>query len=211
RGPRAGRCRSAGRTGRTDGRRLVVFNGGSLGALRLTGAAVALAALWQDRRDVHLLIKTGPAALPTAVADLAEQGGQLIARAVPYLDRMDLVYAAADLVVCRAGSATVAELAATGVPAVLVPYPHAPGDHQTHNARVLSDAGAGLLLPDGETGAATLAARIGPLLADPARLASMAGAADPGPHARAAELLAAYVLNVAGLPATRPLPSLERL
>lgn len=119
---------------------------------------------------------------------------------------MDQVYAAADLVVCRAGSATVAELAATGVPAVLVPYPHAPGDHQTHNARVLSDAGAGLLLPDGETTAPRLAALLAPLLADPARLAAMAGAADPGPHARAAELLAAHVLRVAGL----PLPTPER-
>lgn len=124
---------------------------------------------------------------------------------MPYLDRMDLVYAAADLVVCRAGSATVAELAATGVPAVLVPYPHAPGDHQTHNARVLSDAGAGLLLSDAEATAERLAELIGPLLADPARLASMAGAADPGPHARAAELLATEVLRVAGL----SLPTLE--
>ncbi|MFD9014472.1 glycosyltransferase, partial [Streptomyces sp. NPDC059552] len=133
------------------GRRLVVFNGGSLGAVRLTGAAVALAGLWQGRDDVQLLVKTGPAALPGAVADLAASGGQRIARAVAYLDRMDLVYAAADLVVCRAGSATVAELAATGVPSVLVPYPYAPGDHQTHNARVLSDAGAGRSVTDSHT------------------------------------------------------------
>ncbi|MFD4865735.1 glycosyltransferase [Streptomyces sp. NPDC058412] len=187
------------------GRRLVVFNGGSLGAVRLTGAAVALARLWQGRDDVQLLVKTGPAALDGALADLAASGGRRIARAVPYLDRMDLVYAAADLVVCRAGSATVAELAATGVPAVLVPYPHAPGDHQTHNARVLSDAGAGLLLSDAETTAERLGDLIGPLLADPVRLASMAGAADPGPHARAAELLAAEVLRVAGV----RLPTLE--
>ncbi|OEJ31612.1 UDP-N-acetylglucosamine--N-acetylmuramyl-(pentapeptide) pyrophosphoryl-undecaprenol N-acetylglucosamine transferase [Streptomyces subrutilus] len=191
------------------GRRLVVFNGGSLGAVRLTRAAAALAGLWQHRDDVQLLVKTGPAALADTVAELAASGGQRIARALPYLDRMDLVYAAADLVVCRAGSATVAELAATGVPAVLVPYPYAPGDHQTHNARVLSDAGAGLLLPDAETTAERLAALVGPLLADPARLASMAGAADPGPHARAAELLAAEVLRVAGLPL--PLPALERI
>ncbi|NDZ91441.1 UDP-N-acetylglucosamine--N-acetylmuramyl-(pentapeptide) pyrophosphoryl-undecaprenol N-acetylglucosamine transferase, partial [Streptomyces sp. SID10115] len=107
-----------------------------------------------------------------------------------------LSYAAADLVVCRAGSATVAELAATGVPAVLVPYPHAPGDHQTHNARVLSDAGAGLLLPDAETTADRLAQLVGPLLADPVRLAAMSGAADPGPHARAADLLAERVLGL---------------
>ncbi|NEB47863.1 glycosyltransferase, partial [Streptomyces sp. SID339] len=170
--------------------------GGSLGAARLTEAAVGLAARWRERRDVHLLIKTGPAALDETRARLAAEGGDAVARAVPYLDRMDLSYAAADLVVCRAGSATVAELAATGVPAVLVPYPHAPGDHQTHNARVLSDAGAGLLLPDAETTADRLAQLVGPLLADPVRLAAMSGAADPGPHARAADLLAERVLGL---------------
>ncbi|MCX5385742.1 glycosyltransferase [Streptomyces sp. NBC_00083] len=179
------------------GARLVLVNGGSLGAARLTAAAVGLAHRWRDRADVHLLIKTGPAQLADTGRQLSGLAG---ARAVPYLDRMDLAYAAADLVVCRAGSATVAELAATGVPAVLVPYPHAPGDHQTHNARVLSDAGAGLLVPDAETTAFRLAGLIEPLLADPARLAAMSGAADPGNHARAADLLAARVLDLASHP-----------
>lgn len=179
-----------------DAARMLLFNGGSLGAARLTEAAVGLAARWRHRPDVQLLIKTGPAALDETRRRLVESGGDAVARAVPYLDRMDLAYAAADLVVCRAGSATVAELAATGVPAVLVPYPHAPGDHQTHNARVLSDVGAGLLLPDGETTAARLAELLGPLLADPERLAAMSGAADPGPHARAADLLAERVIQL---------------
>ncbi|MGW5864114.1 undecaprenyldiphospho-muramoylpentapeptide beta-N-acetylglucosaminyltransferase [Streptomyces sp. NPDC055239] len=179
-----------------EGARMLLFNGGSLGAARLTEAAVGLAARWRHRGDVQLLIKTGPAALDETRRRLAEAGVEATARAVPYLDRMDLAYAAADLVVCRAGSATVAELAATGVPAVLVPYPHAPGDHQTHNARVLSDAGAGLLLPDGETTASRLAELVGPLLADPARLAAMSGAAEPGPHARAADLLAERVIQL---------------
>ncbi|MFI6051660.1 UDP-N-acetylglucosamine--N-acetylmuramyl-(pentapeptide) pyrophosphoryl-undecaprenol N-acetylglucosamine transferase [Streptomyces violascens] len=179
------------------GARLVLVNGGSLGAARLTAAAIGLAGRWRERADVHLLIKTGPAQLEDTQRQLAALPG---ARAVPYLDRMDLAYAAADLVVCRAGSATVAELAATGVPAVLVPYPHAPGDHQTHNARVLSDAGAGLLVPDAETTAFRLAGLIEPLLADPARLAAMSGAADPGNHARAADLLAAKVLELASYP-----------
>ncbi|MFF3697540.1 glycosyltransferase [Streptomyces sp. NPDC002221] len=179
------------------GARLVLVNGGSLGAARLTAAAVGLAERWRDRPDVHLLIKTGPAQLAATERQLSGLPG---ARAVPYLDRMDLAYAAADLVVCRAGSATVAELAATGVPAVLVPYPHAPGDHQTHNARVLSDAGAGLLVPDAETTAFRLAGLVEPLLADPARLAAMSGAADPGNHARAADLLAARVLELASYP-----------
>jgi UDP-N-acetylglucosamine--N-acetylmuramyl-(pentapeptide) pyrophosphoryl-undecaprenol N-acetylglucosamine transferase len=179
------------------GVRLVLVNGGSLGASRLTGAALELAARWSGRGDVRLLVKTGPQALDGARERLRAAGGQ-VAAAVPYLDRMDLAYAAADLVVCRAGSATVAELAALGVPAVLVPYPHAPGDHQTHNARVLSDAGAALLLPDAETTGGRLAELVEPLLADPARLAAMGGAADPGSHARAADLLARRVLRLAG-------------
>ncbi|MGW2396720.1 UDP-N-acetylglucosamine--N-acetylmuramyl-(pentapeptide) pyrophosphoryl-undecaprenol N-acetylglucosamine transferase [Kitasatospora sp. NPDC001664] len=180
------------RLGVPPGARLVVFNGGSLGAARLTEAALGLAELWRGRDDVRLLVKTGPAALARARSSLA---GNPVAEAVPYLDRMDLAYAAADLVVCRAGSATVAELAGTGVPAVLVPYPHAPHDHQTHNARVLTDAGAGLLLPDAECTAGRLAELAGPLLADPARLAAMGRAADPGTHAEAADLLAAKVLR----------------
>ncbi|MFE2228457.1 glycosyltransferase [Streptomyces kronopolitis] len=189
-----------------DGARLLLVNGGSLGAARLTEAAVELAGRYRGRRDLRLLIKTGPAALEETWARLAANGGSAVAEAVPYLDRMDLAYAAADLVVCRAGSATIAELATIGMPAVLVPYPHAPGDHQTHNARVLSDAGAALLLPDPETSAERLDHLVTPLLDDPARLAAMGAAADRGTHARAADLLAAKALALAGHPAASPHP-----
>ncbi|WP_405019250.1 UDP-N-acetylglucosamine--N-acetylmuramyl-(pentapeptide) pyrophosphoryl-undecaprenol N-acetylglucosamine transferase [Kitasatospora sp. NBC_00070] len=186
------RAEARARLGVPPGARLLLFNGGSLGAARLTEAALGLAERWRARSDVRLLVKTGPAALGAVRERL---GANPVAVAVPYLDRMDLAYAAADLVVCRAGSATVAELASVGVPAVLVPYPYAPHDHQTHNARVLTDAGAGLLLPDAECTADRLAALVEPLLADPVRLAVMAGAADPGTHAEAADLLAAKVLR----------------
>ncbi len=203
-GPLAGLDRTALRPaarralGVPDGARLLLVNGGSLGAARLTGAAVGLAARYRAHTDLRMLIKTGPAALEETRARLAANGGAAVAEAVPYLDRMDLAYAAADLVVCRAGSATVAELATIGMPAVLVPYPHAPGDHQTHNARVLSDDGAAVLLPDAETTAERLDALVTPLLTDPARLAAMGAAADPGTHARAADLLAAKALTLAG-------------
>ncbi|MGW1195257.1 UDP-N-acetylglucosamine--N-acetylmuramyl-(pentapeptide) pyrophosphoryl-undecaprenol N-acetylglucosamine transferase [Streptomyces sp. NPDC002536] len=180
--------------------RMLLVNGGSLGAARLTEAAVGLAARRRSRTDLRILIKTGPAALDETRARLAAQGGDAVAEAVSYLDRMDLAYAAADLVVCRAGSATVAELATIGMPAVLVPYPHAPGDHQTHNARVLSDVGAALLLPDAQTGVESLDALVTPLLDNPARLAAMSHAADPGTHARAADLLAAKVIDLAANP-----------
>ncbi len=104
---------------------------------------------------------------------------------VPYEERMDLVYSAADLVVCRAGAMTVAELAVAGVPSILVPLPGAPGDHQTANARVLERAGAALVLPDPECDPATLAEWIDRLLDDPPRLGAMGRAAsrwgDPTP------------------------------
>ncbi|MEY9871603.1 UDP-N-acetylglucosamine--N-acetylmuramyl-(pentapeptide) pyrophosphoryl-undecaprenol N-acetylglucosamine transferase [Streptacidiphilus sp. MAP12-33] len=189
-----------------DGARLVLVNGGSLGAQRLTEAALGLARRWQYRPDVRLLVKTGPQQLEHAIRTLELDGGAAVARAVPYLDRMDLAYAAADVVVCRAGSATVAELATTGIPAILVPYPHAPGDHQFHNAEVLADAGAAHILRDGATTVETLAALLDPLLADPARLAAMSGAADPGTHAQAADLLAALVLGLAGRTPNLPNP-----
>ncbi|WP_419994147.1 UDP-N-acetylglucosamine--N-acetylmuramyl-(pentapeptide) pyrophosphoryl-undecaprenol N-acetylglucosamine transferase [Streptomyces boninensis] len=183
------------------GVRLVLFNGGSLGAARLTEAALGLAERWQGRGDVRLLIKTGPARIEDARQRLLAGGGR-VAAAVPYLDRMDLAYAAADLVVCRAGSATVAELATVGMPAVLVPYPHAPGDHQTHNARVLTESGGGVLLPDEATTAEALDAVVRPLLEEPLKLRAMsyaaAAAGANGRHSRAADRLAQKVLRLAG-------------
>ena len=90
---------------------------------------------------------------------------------------MDLVYAAADVVVCRAGAMTVAELAVAGVPSVLVPLPGAPGDHQTANARVLERAGAAVLLPTAVRRGPAGAAVLDGLLSSPSRLAAMGAAA----------------------------------
>ena len=69
---------------------------------------------------------------------------------VAFIDDMAAAYAWADLVICRAGALTVAELAAAGVASILVPFPHAVDDHQTHNARFLARAGGAVLLPQGE-------------------------------------------------------------
>jgi UDP-N-acetylglucosamine--N-acetylmuramyl-(pentapeptide) pyrophosphoryl-undecaprenol N-acetylglucosamine transferase len=96
---------------------------------------------------------------------------------VEYQERMDQVYAAADVVVCRAGAMSVAELAVAGCPSVLVPLPGAPGDHQTANARVLERAGAAILVPDGRCDAATLGTALDRLLDEPGLLDSMGEAA----------------------------------
>ena len=87
---------------------------------------------------------------------------------------MPNLYAAADLVVCRSGATSVAEIAAVGIPAVLVPLPGAPGDHQTANARALVDADAAVLIPDSQCDAARLATEVDSLLAERELLAHMA-------------------------------------
>jgi len=94
---------------------------------------------------------------------------------VPFIDDMAAAYSAADLVICRAGATTIAELAVAGVASILVPFPHAVDDHQTANARFLAEAGAGILVPQAELDASRLARQLGGL--DRARLAAMAGRA----------------------------------
>jgi UDP-N-acetylglucosamine--N-acetylmuramyl-(pentapeptide) pyrophosphoryl-undecaprenol N-acetylglucosamine transferase len=144
-----------------------------------------VAALWGDRDDVAIYHIVGrrewaayaddPSVERIARTGSAADGLDLVR--VPYEERMPTVYAAADLVVCRAGAMTVAELAAAGVPAVLVPLPGAPGDHQTANARVLEGVGAAVLLPDPDCTPTGLAAAAGGLLADLDRLEAMGRAA----------------------------------
>ena len=101
---------------------------------------------------------------------------------------MDHLYGRASLAVCRAGAVTVAELAAAGVPSVLVPWPGAAGDHQTDNARVMEQAGAAVLVPDAQADGARLDAVARELLPDPDRLTTMSAAAarSPGPTPRTA-------------------------
>lgn len=148
----------------------VLVLGGSLGARplnaalpELVGALGERCAWWQQ---------CGPAELEAARA--ARTGTAW--RVEPYIDDMAGAYAWADLVICRAGALTVAELAVCGRPALLVPLPHAIDDHQTLNARFLADAGAAVLLAQAEF-ARRAAPLLQALLKCPARLRAMAAAA----------------------------------
>jgi len=146
---------------------LLVF-GGSLGALRLNQAfggayADVLAAGWQL---VHV---TGER------SDLADPGvpGYVLRR---YVDRMDLAFAIADMIVSRAGAATVSEISALGIPAVYVPYAVGNGE-QRHNAASAVAAGAAIIIDDADFTAACVRETLVPLLADRTRIDAMAGAA----------------------------------
>jgi UDP-N-acetylglucosamine--N-acetylmuramyl-(pentapeptide) pyrophosphoryl-undecaprenol N-acetylglucosamine transferase len=102
---------------------------------------------------------------------------QVEAEVVPFIADMAAAYARADLVICRAGALTVSELAAAGLPSLLIPLPHAIDDHQTQNAGYLADAGAAVLLPQHKTDAAQLAAKLTEVLMQPGKLKAMGGTA----------------------------------
>ncbi len=177
---------------------LVVF-GGSLGAARLNAAAIAISRQWKERNDRQLLVIAGRGHEST----VREAAGAESARVVGFVERMELVYAAADLVLCRAGALTIAEVSAAGVPSVLVPYPHARRDHQAANARALAAKGGAVVVADADAEPERLGVLIDELLADRSRLSGIGTAARNFGRPHAARELAAWVLDLAG-PARAP-------
>jgi UDP-N-acetylglucosamine:LPS N-acetylglucosamine transferase len=187
--------------GLPEDRGTVGIFGGSLGARRLNEAAADLTERWRVRADRAVYHVVGRRDWGTgAVADDPPSPGALIVRRVPYEDHMERLFAACDVVVCRAGAMTVAELAVTGCPAVLVPLPGAPGDHQTANARVLERVGGACLLPDDRCTGPVLADLLDGLLEDPERLARMSTALVALAH-RDAAAASARLVEAHALPA----------
>ncbi len=134
-------------SGRDGALRLLVV-GGSLGAQALNAAVPKALALIPGGERPEVVHQSGEKLLDELKANYAAAG--VDAHVVPFIDDMAGAYAWADLVICRAGALTVAELAAAGVASILVPLPHAVDDHQTGNARFLANAGAAILLPQSD-------------------------------------------------------------
>jgi UDP-N-acetylglucosamine--N-acetylmuramyl-(pentapeptide) pyrophosphoryl-undecaprenol N-acetylglucosamine transferase len=183
-------------------RRTVACAGGSLGARQVNRAVADLAGAWAAHADRTLYHVTGrrdyEAFVPAGSGAVTEDddGDGLRYRVVPFEDKMPDFYNAADVCVVRAGAMTVAELLVSGVPAILVPLPGAPRDHQTRNAEALVTLGAAVLIPDHECTGRRLALELDALLADPGRLQAMCEAARKNGHpdaaARVAELVDAH-------------------
>ncbi|SOZ98993.1 undecaprenyldiphospho-muramoylpentapeptide beta-N-acetylglucosaminyltransferase [Cupriavidus taiwanensis] len=173
---------------RRDGPLRLLVVGGSLGAAALNEVVPkAIALLPQDQRPV-VTHQAGAKQIDTLRANYA--AAQVPAQTLPFIDDMARAYADADLVICRAGAMTVSEVAAAGVAALFVPFPHAVDDHQTTNAQFLSSQGAALLVQQkdltAEGLAQTIASLTRPQLKDMARLAR--GLARPEATRRVAEV-----------------------
>jgi UDP-N-acetylglucosamine--N-acetylmuramyl-(pentapeptide) pyrophosphoryl-undecaprenol N-acetylglucosamine transferase len=158
--------RYAGRSGRLE----VLVVGGSLGAQALNDAVPRALTLIPEAERPRVTHQSGAKQIDALRAAYAAAGVEAVL--LPFIDDMAARYAAADLVICRAGALTVAELSAAGVASVLVPFPFAVDDHQTGNARFLSDAGAAILLPQTELAPERLAALLRELTRE--QLAAMA-------------------------------------
>jgi UDP-N-acetylglucosamine--N-acetylmuramyl-(pentapeptide) pyrophosphoryl-undecaprenol N-acetylglucosamine transferase len=181
------------REGRT---RLLVF-GGSQGAARLNAVVPAALAELPAALRPEVIHQTGRNGYDETVAAYQSRGIEADVR--PFIDDMAGAYGWADFAVCRSGALTVAELAAAGVPAVLVPFPAAVDDHQTRNAEHVVRAGAAVLLPERELTPVSLAATLRELLeAGRPRLAKMAVAARGTAITDADERLADACVAAAG-------------
>lgn len=179
--------------GLKDGRKTLAVVGGSLGARTLNEAMARSTDLLAQRPDVQVLWQCGryyeKQYRDCATARLPN------VQLRPFIERMDLLYAAADVVIARAGALTISELAVVGKPAVLVPSPNVAEDHQRRNAEALAKCGAALLVPDAEAAERLLPEALA-LLDDPQRQAVLRQHLQPFARPNAAEAIALEALRL---------------
>ena len=154
---------------------LLLAMGGSLGARTINQSVAALAEMVADQK-IRIILSAGKQQFAAMNESFAATNDKMEIR--EYIYEPQIYMAAADLVICRAGAITCAEIAALGVPSVMIPYPFAAGDHQTYNARVFEKQGAAILMKDSEVTARTLYEAVMPVISDKKRLKMM------GEHAK---------------------------
>ncbi len=175
---------------------LLVF-GGSQGAHAINEAMIrCLPELQREAPGIHIIHQTGERDYNDA---LATYGGLGPAEVFKFIEDMPAAFSRADLVVCRSGASTVAEIAAAGKPAIFVPFPRAADDHQRVNAEALAQAGAAVVVEESKLEGVWLAETIAALLGDSKRLERMSVAARSLAHPDAARDIAAIVARVAGI------------
>jgi UDP-N-acetylglucosamine--N-acetylmuramyl-(pentapeptide) pyrophosphoryl-undecaprenol N-acetylglucosamine transferase len=184
----------------------VLVFGGSQGAHAINEAMIrCLPVLQREAPGIHIIHQTGERDYNDALAayrsfsSTASIAAGDSAEVFKFIEDMPAAFARADLVVCRSGASTVAEIAAAGKPAVFVPFPRAADDHQRVNAEALAQAGAAVVVEESKLEGVWLAETISALLLDPARLRSMSAAARELAHPNAAWEIAAMAARVAGI------------
>jgi len=183
----------------SDARLTLLVFGGSQGAHAINQAVLeALPKLMESVPSIHVIHQTGEK--DYAKAQEAYLRTMISAEVSPFIDDMPGAFARADLLVCRSGASTVAEITAAGKPAIFIPLPTAADDHQTRNAAMLADANAALLLPQSDLTSDRLVDEISALLRDRPLRTRMSEATQRFAHPDAAAQIAALAARVAGIP-----------
>jgi UDP-N-acetylglucosamine--N-acetylmuramyl-(pentapeptide) pyrophosphoryl-undecaprenol N-acetylglucosamine transferase len=178
---------------------LLVF-GGSQGAHAINEAMIrCLPELQRQAPGIHIIHQTGERDYNDALAAYGRSGLGESAEVFKFIEDMPAAFARADLVVCRSGASTVAEITAAGKPAIFVPFPRAADDHQRVNAEALAREGAAVVVEELKLEGVWLAETIVALLGDAQRLHAMSGAARGLAHPNAARDIAAMAARVAGV------------
>jgi UDP-N-acetylglucosamine--N-acetylmuramyl-(pentapeptide) pyrophosphoryl-undecaprenol N-acetylglucosamine transferase len=176
---------------------LLVF-GGSQGAHAINEAMIrCLPELLRQAPGIHIIHQTGERDYNDALVAYRAFGES--AEVFKFIEDMPAAFARADLVVCRSGASTVAEITAAGKPAIFVPFPRAADDHQRVNAEALARLGAAVVVEESKLEGVWLAETIAALLGDPRRLQAMSAAARELAHPDAARDIAAMAARVAGI------------
>jgi UDP-N-acetylglucosamine--N-acetylmuramyl-(pentapeptide) pyrophosphoryl-undecaprenol N-acetylglucosamine transferase len=153
------------------GRKTVLILGGSQGAHSINMAFKEMLPKFRNDSSVQFIIQTGREDYPMVLDSVKDSGVRVVVKS--FLTDIEELYGISHLVVARAGAMTISEIAACGLPSILIPYPHAMDDHQTMNARALTDKGAAVLVTDSGLSGARLAEEIRNLLGSPKRLGEM--------------------------------------
>ncbi len=178
---------------------LLVF-GGSQGAHAINEIVMnSLTALIEQVPGIHLIHQTGERDYNDAQAAYLRSGAR--AEVFPFIENMPEMFARADLLLCRSGASTVAEVTAAGKPAIFVPFPHTTDDHQLRNAQALERAGAAVVIAEKDLSSERLVGTVRELLCDRARLARMAAESRKLSHPDAARQIALMAGRLAGMPA----------
>jgi len=179
-----------------DGNPTLLVFGGSQGAHAINRAVLDAAALLRARiPQLHIIHQTGERDYNDALAAYANAGAD--AEVFRFIDDMPAIFGRADLLLCRSGASTVAEIAAAGKPAIFIPFPRAADDHQKRNAEALAEAGAAVMLEESKLTAESLIESVSSLLRDDNRLAQMGEAARSLAHPDAARDIAAMAAALA--------------
>ncbi len=183
--------------GITEGEKLVVIFGGSLGAKKINDTVSKMLMKYKLENECRIIFATGKSEFDR-VKDLLKNKNSHKINVVPYIYNAGEIFAASDLIICRAGAITCSEITARGIPAIMIPSPNVTANHQEYNARVLEQKGAAVMILEKDINERLLYSKVTTLLKDSGKLNWMAKNSRKLGVTNAAEKIHSSLMNLIG-------------